>query len=95
MTEIILTATQWRCEDDFYDAFFKAVDAPQWHGRNLNALEDSIFEGDINGINLPYVIRVQGFSHLPESLKNFIYKINDLILDGKSEGYQVSMVLEP
>src|ERR1700719_3137446 len=41
-------------KDDVYDAFFHAVGAPDWHGRNCDALKDSIANGSINEVEVPY-----------------------------------------
>src|ERR1700758_165329 len=47
MRELILNGADWATRDDVYDAFFRAVGAPEWHGRNLDALADSIRGGSI------------------------------------------------
>src|ERR1044071_7580655 len=54
MKQLELDGTNWKTRDDFYDAFFKAVGAPSWHGRNFNALRDSIITGEINEVELVY-----------------------------------------
>ncbi len=38
MNELVLDASTWKTKDDVYDSFFRAVNAPAWHGRNLDAL---------------------------------------------------------
>jgi hypothetical protein len=48
MKELILNGAEWKTQDDVYDSFFRAVGAPEWHGRNFNALRDSIATGSIN-----------------------------------------------
>jgi Barstar (barnase inhibitor) len=40
--EIELHGADWGAADDFYAAYFAAVGAPEWHGRNLDALWDSL-----------------------------------------------------
>jgi hypothetical protein len=52
MRTIELDGSTWKTRDDFYAAFFKAVGAPERHGRNFNALRDSIVIGRINQISL-------------------------------------------
>ena len=47
MRELILDGSTWQTYDDVYNAFFKVVGAPEWHGRNFDALIDSIEKGDI------------------------------------------------
>jgi RNAse (barnase) inhibitor barstar len=56
MTELILDGSTWTNNDDVYDAFFRAVGAPSWHGRNFNALNDSIATGSINKVEVPYTL---------------------------------------
>ena len=59
MRDLNLDASTWKNADDFYSAFFKAVGAPEWHGRNFNALDDSIAHGRINEIEVPYRIVIR------------------------------------
>jgi RNAse (barnase) inhibitor barstar len=59
---LILDASDWSLRgdwfwaQDFYTAFFEAVGAPEWHGRCLDALNDSIAGGGVNKIEVPYRI---------------------------------------
>jgi RNAse (barnase) inhibitor barstar len=55
---ITFDAGRWRTEDDLYNSFFEAVGAPVWHGRNFDALRDSIVFGQINRIEVPYSVAV-------------------------------------
>src|SRR5277367_3689604 len=59
-TIIRLDAAHWRAVDDMYDALLAALGAPQWHGRNLNALEESLADDDINKVRQPLSIEVAG-----------------------------------
>jgi len=49
----MLDGSTWNTRDHVYAAFFAAVGAPSWHGRNLDARNDSIATGQINQIELP------------------------------------------
>jgi RNAse (barnase) inhibitor barstar len=42
---IELDAKEWKTVHDFYDALLAALGAPEWHGDNVNALNDSIIGG--------------------------------------------------
>ncbi|MBC9884143.1 barstar family protein, partial [Bradyrhizobium sp. INPA01-394B] len=42
---------RWR---DFYDALLAALGAPEGHGRNLNALIDSMVWAGMNAVEAPY-----------------------------------------
>jgi RNAse (barnase) inhibitor barstar len=61
MTEVIeLDGSNWQTKADLYEALLKALGAPEWHGRNLDALADSIRGGDLNQINPPIQITFFG-----------------------------------
>jgi len=62
MTAIRLDATSWRSIDDVFDALLPALKAPDWHGRNMDALIDSMGTGDVNGVEPPYVVSVLGLA---------------------------------
>ena len=64
MTELILEGTSWTTDDDVYDAFFGAVGAPEWHGRNFNALRDSISTGSINKVEVPYRLVIKNYDKI-------------------------------
>jgi len=82
MRELTIDAKNWVGPNDLYDAFFEAVGAPPWHGRNFDALRDSIAVGQINKIEVPYVIRIKNYSSIGEGAKGiagvFVMLIKDL-----------------
>lgn len=57
---IQLDGRSWQFADDFYTAYLEAVGAPEWHGRNLDAVWDSLTGGDINQRNPPLRIIILG-----------------------------------
>jgi RNAse (barnase) inhibitor barstar len=60
-----LDAREWRSADDAFDALLEALGAPDWHGHDLDALNDSLQGGDLNAINPPltiYVTNLEGAS---------------------------------
>jgi RNAse (barnase) inhibitor barstar len=90
MKNIVLDGTAWRTRDDFYDAFFKAVGAPSWHGRNFNALRDSIVTGHINQIELPYTIQISGTDNAPQEVRDLVRDFCSLIKEFRAEGHAVN-----
>ena len=38
MRELALDGADWLTRDDVYDAFFRAVGGPEWHGRNFDGV---------------------------------------------------------
>jgi RNAse (barnase) inhibitor barstar len=86
MKELFMDASQWKTADDLYLSFFEAVEAPAWHGKNLDAVRESIGAGRINGIEVPYRLVLRNYDHLPGHLKEkadaFIQVISDLAKEG-------------
>jgi RNAse (barnase) inhibitor barstar len=92
MREIVLSGEGWATPDDVYAALLSSLEAPNWHGHNLDALWDSITGGDINRINPPFAIRVMGIDSLPENCKVLLNRIMDLISEAKAVGVDVEML---
>ena len=66
---LTLDGSSWLTKDDVYASLLGALQAPGWHGHNLDALEESLSEGGINGINPPLMITFSGSQHMgPEAL---------------------------
>ena len=58
MKRVDLDASKWANAIAFYDDLLGALEAPHWHGYNINALIDSVVWGDINAVEPPYTVRV-------------------------------------
>jgi RNAse (barnase) inhibitor barstar len=95
MREVVLDAIGWRTPDDFYDSFFQAVAAPSWHGRNFDALRDSIGTGDINQIEVPYRIVIRGLSWASADARTIAMKFEHLVHRLAEEGCPVEILTEP
>jgi RNAse (barnase) inhibitor barstar len=94
ITRILLDASGWKSCDDFYQAFFEAVGAPSWHGRNFNALDDSIGEGGINAVEVPYRISIKNADSNNDAISAFIRDFADLIKNLQNNGCPVDFVDE-
>jgi RNAse (barnase) inhibitor barstar len=85
MKQLILDGASWCSKDDVYDAFFKVVGAPSWHGRNLDALNDSI-KGGINSVEVPYRVIIRNFDLISAGAKkmadDFVELIHGLAVRG-------------
>ena len=62
---IKLDAANWKNALDFYNALLLALGAPEWHGRNINALMDSMIWGEINDVEPPYKVQIYSTKNLP------------------------------
>jgi RNAse (barnase) inhibitor barstar len=94
ITELDLDATGWKVSDDVYDAFYKAVGAPSWHGRNFDALRDSIGTGAINKIEIPYRIIVRNLRAASQEVVDFLNVFASLIAEMNADGCPVEMRIE-
>ena len=89
--EIVVDWKQIETEEDFYDMFLPQVKAPEWHGRNLDALTDSVVTGDINSIEPPYIIRNINTASAPESIIEFQLKVLTTFNEGvvENRGFKI------
>ncbi|MFI5108209.1 MAG: barstar family protein [Terriglobales bacterium] len=94
MRELVLDASEWRTKDDVYDAFFAAVGAPKWHGRNLDALNDSIGTGQINGIEVPYRVVITHYGKISGSALRMTDLLVELLQELGARGVPVEVRVE-
>ena len=94
MTELELNGAEWKIKDDVYSSFFRAVGAPAWHGRNFNALIDSIQNGQINTIKIPYRIVIQNYSRIGPGACQMATDFVDLIHEIAARGRPVEIRIE-
>lgn len=48
---INMDASKWRTGHDLYDTILPTLGAPGWHGKNDNALSESMVWGEINAMS--------------------------------------------
>lgn len=71
--------------DAVYTVLLAELGAPDWHGRNLDALWDSITDEDINEIKPPYYIEVRGADRLPLELVSLLTRIRTLFEEAEAQ----------
>jgi RNAse (barnase) inhibitor barstar len=91
MKELFLNAAELKTADDVYDALFKAVGAPSWHGKNFNALNDSIAGGNINDVEVPYRVVIQNYNLIGAEAKKMMDDFIDLIHEISARGCPVEI----
>ena len=90
--DIIIDWKKIETEDGFFDMFLSQVDAPEWHGRNLNALGDSIVTGDINGVEPPYIIRNVNVDIIPKNLMGFQSAVFAIFDEARKAGRDIDVL---
>jgi RNAse (barnase) inhibitor barstar len=88
MKVISLDASAWRSPEDFYSALLPQLGAPTWHGRNLDALDDSLGGGDINALEPPFRIQIEGTEKLPKPIQSFLSKVERVFADVRAETHK-------
>jgi hypothetical protein len=86
-----LNGVSWRTRDDFYDALFVVLGAPIWHGRNFNALRDSIGTGGINTMEPPYYFVITGRPEMGAESQKAVTDFCELIRELKDAGCAVEV----
>lgn len=93
MDVIELDGADWTSKDDFYTSYLAAVGAPEWHGRNLDALWDSLTAGGMNQHDLPFRIRITGTERMTPDARRAVDLFEKLIRDPEQEGFAVDIEL--
>lgn len=93
MRTIRLDADGWSSPEDFYAALLPQLGAPDWHGRNLDALYDSL-HGGINEVEPPFAVEIVGVADLSPELSSFLEKVKEAFDDARANfGHDVSLGL--
>ena len=81
-------------EIEFFEIFLPQVKAPNWHGRNLNALADSIVTGDINGTEPPYTICNIGTESVSGNIKSFQVEVFEIFQEARDAGREINVIYQ-
>ena len=95
MEAIELDGATWAEVGDFYAAYFAAVGAPDWHGRNLDALWDSLTGGDINERNPPLQIRILRTAQMSKEAREIVGRFEKLVQQARNTGVPVQIEVLP
>lgn len=93
--EIVLDGRDWRTEADLIEAVIAGVQGPPWHGRNFNALADSLITGSINRLEPPYDFIIRPPAQPTPEVADAIALFIDIITEGRSEGVVSSVRVVP
>ena len=85
MPRIELDAAGWTKVLDFYEALLAALGAPRGHGRNINALIDSMVYGGICEIDPPYELRIRNVGNLTSDIRSEIKLLKECLAEQESD----------
>ncbi|WP_431197208.1 barstar family protein [Sulfitobacter pontiacus] len=84
MKRIPIDISECKTVDGFYSTLLLSLGAPGWHGRNLDALWDSI-TSDINSVMPPYSIELSIGTSLPPSVAALVPRVKALYDDARQQ----------
>jgi RNAse (barnase) inhibitor barstar len=93
-TNLKLDAYGWKNSDDVYESLFTVLGSPPWHGKNLNALNDSVVTGNINAVEVPYTLSIRNLRSANSDVRQFVLTLVDFISQREEEGCPVSIQIE-
>ena len=91
--DLHLDATHWQTLEDGWDALGDRLAFPSWHGRNANALLDSIEPGQINGVEAPYTLHIRGTSEVCVEVRMFLEMLTDVFERARERGSSATLHL--
>ena len=80
-----IDASSWKERINLYEAILPVLDAPEWHGKNMNALLESIIWGEINAVDPPFTLRIRGTANLPAGVAEELGWLKEGVEDGREE----------
>jgi RNAse (barnase) inhibitor barstar len=86
VTLLSIDASKWQSANDVFGALLVALGAPHWHGRNLDALNDSLRGGDLNAINPPFTIKVTHLEDANALARVTAWRIRHLFIELAQDG---------
>ena len=63
---------------EFFDMVLELCESPNWHGRNLDALQDSWVTGGIDKKGPPYHFRFTAPASAPLALEEFVSAVHEI-----------------
>jgi RNAse (barnase) inhibitor barstar len=91
--ELVMDARGWKTWDDLYDSFFRVVGAPDWHGRNFDALNDSIVSGGINLVEVPYALVITNLDDAGAEAFVAVQEFVDFVREIGTRGCPISVAI--
>jgi RNAse (barnase) inhibitor barstar len=92
--EIFLDWGKIKSYEEFYEEFLPQVRAPKWHGRNLDALADSIITGGINEIEPPFCVINKNVGNMKTNAKHVYDAVSKIFKEANEIGNKIRVFEE-
>ncbi|MEQ9663324.1 MAG: barstar family protein [Parasphingopyxis sp.] len=89
--EILLHPAQWGTAGDFYHELLTALEAPEWHGQNMDAVADSLVGGQVNGVEPPFTILLYQAADVPGFAARLIKQLEAIASEATASGRPISV----
>ena len=90
--EIVIDWAMLKDEEEFYNSLLPQLSAPEWHGRNLDALADSIITGSINDVEPPYTITSLNEASVVVGMKGFQVLVLEILREAEQSGREIHVL---
>ena len=90
--EIVIDWEMLKDEESFYNSLLPQLSAPEWHGRNLDALADSIITGTINDVEPPYTITSLNEASVVVGMKGFQVLVLEVLREAEQSGREIHVL---
>ena len=80
--------------EDYYLQLLPQLEAPEWHGKNLDALADSLVTGSINKIEPPFCVINKNIDSVKNNLQYFFSQVKEIYEEANSVGRKIRVFSE-
>jgi RNAse (barnase) inhibitor barstar len=87
-----LDASEFSSSTELYEALLAILGAPAWHGRNFNALRDSL-SGGINQVEAPFTVEIANSKQVHPELATFLYDLLT-VFDGARDDFGMDVHMQ-
>jgi hypothetical protein len=94
MKKLVVNVGQGKSRRELCTLILTAMDAPEWHGNNRDALDESVSYGSNDTIEPPYSVTLTDVGKLSAKLRADLQIVSEIFKDAKQiQGREVSCEL--
>ena len=85
MSTVVVDWSQIDSRAAFFELVLPQLGAPDWHGNNLDALNDSVIGDDLNELKAPYTVHFRNADKVRDDLLEFSRQVSDIFAQASEE----------